>query len=241
MRKLKTPILLLLTAVLLAVGAALPKIVAAVQDHNTIGEATFDTVESIRLNIRQDAPGLAKLAMLYKLDDVIEMSENSASMTREEVEKAAYAALEPYINAGIMHEFEKWNIEARPLLGQVPGQPELMSVFWSVDITGDPDVFYYVGVTIDDETGQLININCTSNYVIEESIREDVLGTFCDIFFTELGIAEYADFATNDLEGQYIGDNAVGIRYRFGDAVYGEINVDFFVHEYGFHIEFPDL
>ena len=67
----------------------------------------------------------------------------------------------------------------------------------------------------------------------------EALSAFTDIYFTALGFDDYAQFLVRDLEYAYVGDNANAARYRFGDAVYGEVNVDLYVHEHGFYIEFP--
>lgn len=238
MRKLRTVLVLLLAAALLAALAAMPKIVAAVQDGSIMGRAQFEQVRSVQLEIRQNIPSLGKLALMGKMDGVIEIPEESASLSAEEAQKLAYSVLDSYIAKGLMEPFEHWTYEARPLLAS--GDPELSGIFWDVVIVGDPEVFYCVQVAIDDETGKLLRINFTSNYLIQESEQEEFLYDFADLYFNGLDISEYGQFATDDLEEEYVGDNGVAVRYCFGDLVYGEINVDLHVYNYGFYTEFPD-
>lgn len=247
MAKLKTGAILLLTLLIIAAVACLPKITATVLDEKRMGEASFHQVQSIQLEIHEKMPSLGRLAMINRMDGVIELSESlaekSASMAPEEVEEAALAALEPYIAAGLMQPFQKWNSEIRPLLGQGVDNPELVGIFWDVtfEIESAPEEFYYANLAIDDETGKLLLINYTSTYPIVETDRENLLEKFAEIYFTELDIPDYWYYATDDLETRYIGDNAWGVRYRFGDLIYGEVNVDLYSYEYGFYTEFPSL
>lgn len=238
MRKMKNSILLLLTLLVIAVGAYLPRIIAAAQDGKTMDKVSFDTVRPVQLEIRKDIPSLGKLALLNRLDRVIEIPQEATSMTPEEAEKAAYAALEPYLEAGIMDSFETQIYEIRPLLGQTSDDPGLNSIFWDVTILSDPDV-YFLSLAIDDATGRLLRINYWTEYPIEESARDGILAVFSDLYFNGLEITDYGDYETDDLEDQYIGDSVIGVRYRFGDLVYGEINVDLYAFEYGFYTEFP--
>lgn len=241
MRKIKISIILFLILALLATGACFPKIVAAIQDKEIIGEASFDPIQSVQLEIRKDIPSLGKLAMMSKMDVIIEIPENKASMTAQEVMTAARAALQPYINGNLLDNYSEWDVDMAPCLVQVPDMAELQGVFWQVTIAGDPEIYSVVDLMIDDETGKILRLHYAGEAIIDESIREDILLNFTHIFFTSLGIDDYSNFCTSDLDSVYIGDNAVATRYRFGDVVYGEINVDLYVYQHGFYTEFPDL
>lgn len=232
MSNLKIALVLLLTLALLAAGACLPAMAAAVRDWQTLGRASTQAVSSVSLTIRQETPALGKLAMMCRQDGVLEVTESACRLTTEEVEELAYAVLEPYAAAGLITQSpEKFTIyEIRPLLPQVPEDPELAGIVWDITMVGSN-----VSLLIDDESGKLLLINYSAGI---EYGRQDLLDTFVDIYFTELGITDYAGFVTDDLDGEYVGDNAVGVRYRFGDAVYGEINVDFNIYKYGFYMAF---
>lgn len=244
MRKLKTMLVLLIAGCIIAACAALPLIVSAFHDSGTMGQAHYEQVPAVQLQIRdeQNTPAMAGLAMMYRMDGAIEISDNMTSMTHEEVEARSLSILQEYIDAGIVDAFEPCFYEVRCVMGQVMEDPSLNRIFWIVTIVSpDDESFAEVGLAIDDENGYLLGINYAREQPISETQRQKLLPVFADFYFGSLGIPEYGDFATTDLEDQYIGDNACGVRYRFGDVVYGEVNVDLYVYEYGFYTEFPDL
>lgn len=240
MGKLKTGALLLLTLALIAAGAFLPKIVLAVQDSRVTKDPAYHQIPAIQLQIQEPIRPQCRLAMMDKLDGVVEIPEEKASMTQAEAIEAASAALKPYMEAGLIVPFQQGSVVARPLLAHVPENPDLMGIFWTVTFTEDSELFYFLVAAIDDETGELLQINYTISKPLEQADWQYILQAFSYLYFTALDIPDYAEFATRDLEESFIGDTQA-IRYRFGDIAFGEINVDLLVHEYGFYTEFPDL
>lgn len=241
MDKLKLLLSLLLTATLLAAGACLPRIVAAVRDNGSIGHASFGNVPSVELNIRQNVPVLGKLAMMDRINETIRISSAKTNMTEEEVLKAARKALEPYIAAGILWDYPEWGVEIHPLLAQVSDMPQLSGIFWSVVITGNDKEFYWVDLAVDDETGRLLRINFTAESWDTGLPQEDILGRFAEIYFTALDIPDYQDFATNEMDLYDIGENTTGTLYRFVNPDYGEVEVELYVYQHGFYTAFHEL
>lgn len=241
MGKLKTGLILLLTLALLTAGACLPRIAAAVQDGRTMGAPATQQVRSVQLEIRTDPPALEKLAMFSKQDGVIEIPEGSAALSTAEAEELAYQALELYIEAGLIKPFETYTYDIRPLLAQVPDDPELTGVYWNVSIAEEMEGYCMATLAIDDETGKVLLIHFFSGDENEKEDRKEMLALLGALYFESLGITNYVDFAVDDLEMAYIGENSVGQRYRFGDVVYGEVNLDLYVCANGFYVEFPRL
>lgn len=243
MHKLKLILALVLTGALLAAGAGLPGIVAAVLDKNRIGCVSTGTFQSVSLDIRQNVPVLGKLAMIDRMSGVIQIDSGKTRMNDKEVLAAAEQALAPYISAGLMDEFELSDVEAlHPLLAQVPDAPALSGIFWTVVISGGEGKQYFLtDLAIDDETGKLLRISFTAEHWNTGLSAEDTLGLFADIYFAGLEIPDYQDFATGDLAQAYIGDKTSGIRYRFMNEDYGEIEVDLFVHGNGFYTAFHEI
>lgn len=239
MRRLKTLLILLFSLVLLAALAALPRAVAAVQDLRAIGKSHTGQVAPVQLEIREDSSAMAALALMGRMNGVIEVPDEVASMTREEVKEAALTQLQPYMDAGLIDLYDVFHTEIRCLLGQASSNSELNSIFWTVTVIRDDEGLLVIDTAIDDKTGRLLRINVTDNFAPYVNDPEAILMPYADIYFTGLGIDDYGDFATDDLAEQYVGDNAFGIRYRFGDALYGEVNVDLYTYSYGFYTEFP--
>ena len=68
---------------------------------------------------------------------------------------------------------------------------------------------------------------------------DGTLARFAETYFGGLAVENYENFATEELENRYIGDDVAGIRYRIGDTAYGEVNLDLYVHPYGFYVDTP--
>lgn len=236
MRKLISALILVLTLVVIAASAFLPQIVAAVQDGAMMNKTQYGSLQSVRLEIREELPALAKIALVSDMSNCIAIDPEDAAMNEAEAHAAANTALEPYLSAGLMEPYKESYSEWRPLLIQSPTIPELNGIVWEGMIVGDTDVYYVIQVWIDDATGDLLRIDFCSNYLIEKDLREDYLNTFCDIYFTNLGITYYEQYRTDDLISEYLDQGTRAVCYRFGDIVYGEINVELFVNQYGFHL-----
>lgn len=240
MSKLKGFVAIVFALAVISAGAYFPKIVSLCLDWSNTGNVSYDPITSIRLEIKKDIPALGKLAMLSRMDGNIELSESKAKMTKEEVMDAVYNGLQPYIDAQLA-VYSEQEVQMHPSLFWVQNDPDLQGIVWLVTVYGDPDPvdFTFFDMVIDDETGQILRIFYTSEAPSDVLTGTDALSAFADIFFTGLNIDDYRQGAASDLEYAYVGDNATAIRYRFGDALYGEINIDLYVYEHGFYIEFP--
>lgn len=242
MHRLKTALVLLVSLMLVCTGAFLPGMVAQIQDRGTVGQVQYGDAQSVELEIQENIPAIGKLALMYRMDGSIEVPDHNASMTCEEAEQAAFDVLQGYIDAGLIPPFESASVEVRCLLGTAADDPSLSALIWSITLYGGPDEpFFEVDLAIDDENGYLLGIDYAREQPLSEEEREKLLPAFAEFYFDSLGIADYGYFVTTDLEEQYVGDHARAVRYRFGDVVYGEVNVDLYIHEYGFYTDFPDL
>lgn len=238
MAKLKGCIAVVLTLALIVAGAYFPKAVSIFLDWRNIGNTSTNPISSIRFELDKNISSLGKLAILSRLGSSIELTESKAKMNKEEVMKAVYTGIQPYVDSQLI-AYSDIEVEMHPSLIQSETDQALQSVVWGVEITGDPANYTFLQLIVDDETGDIIAISFTYEHLEGTLVGMEALSAFADIFFTGLGIDDYAQFAVPDLEYAYVGDNANALRYRFGDAIYGEVNVDLYVHEHGFYIEFP--
>jgi len=235
-------LVLLGTAFVFVCIAYFPKWMAALQDRKILSQAQIEEMQSVQLNIQEELPAMGKLALMKNIHkgNAIEISTEDAYMSVEELQNTVAKALQPYFDTDLISLFEEERCEYRPLLVW-DRENSLSGIVWQWVSTSMKDKFYEVGVLLDDETGEILLIQYSGDRVFEDSMQDDILSLLCENYFEGLQITDYADFATDDLEHQYIGDNVQGVRYRFGDVVYGEVNVDFFVSRYGFYMEFPNL
>ena len=98
MRKLKTLLILMLTGLLFAFFAVLPRLTGAFYDDRLQGQSGSAPIQSVELELHDmdsDAPGymLRKLALERSMTDV-PITSQQASMTEEEVIAAAQAGME---------------------------------------------------------------------------------------------------------------------------------------------------
>lgn len=238
MAKLKYILVIVLAVVIVIAGAFLPRLVADFRDEATLGKAGFEWMQPVEFEIHRNIPSMGKLAMMAQFSGAVEIPESKATMTAQQVREACGAALQPYIDAGLMAEFVQWQVELCPYLIQTP---VINGIVWTVTIFDGPEGLYLIDAVIDDETGQLLRIDVMDQQFRGSELRTEYLYAFADLFFSGLGITDYdyAAFETDDLKK--IGTGADALRYRFGDAVYGEVNVDLYVFEYGFYVEFPQM
>ena len=238
MAKLKGFVAVVLSLALIVAGAYFPKAISTILDWQNSGNVSTNPISSIQIEISKDIPSLGKLALLSRLGSSIELTESKAKMNKEEVMEAVYTGIQPYVDSQLM-AYSEQSVQMYPSLIQAKDNQDLQSIVWFVEITGDPANYAFLQLIVDDETGNILMISFTHENLQGLLFGSEALTVFADIFFTNLRIDDYAQFVVPDLEYAYVGDNANAIRYRFGDAVYGEVNVDLYVHEHGFYIEFP--
>lgn len=240
MGKMRKSLILLLTLLCISLMAFLPNITGWAQDRTALKQVDYRDSEQVQLEIREDMPLIGKLSLLGRMDGVLEVPDALAKMTVAEVEQAAVDALQPYMEAGLIPEFTVWHVEARPHLIQTDDTADLAGLIWAVFVLADEEGVLNVSVDIDDATGKPLRID----FVYEYWNPTDLPGSlvrFAEVYFAGIGVEDCEQFATDDLENRYIGDDTVGRRYRIGDAVYGEVNLDLYVHRYGFYVETPDV
>lgn len=234
MAKLKYGVLFLLCAAIVITGAFLPRLVAGARDDATLGKAGYKMMQPVEFEIHRNIPSLGKLAMMENLSGAVEIQTSRASMTEQEVRESCRTQLQPYIGAGLMADYKEWQITTRAHLvqnGQVSG------ILWTVSILNDAEGLYCINAVVDDETGALLRIDVSDQQFRGSELRTEYLYTLSDLFFSGLGISGYADFETDD--PTVFGTSADALHYCFGDVVYGEVNVNMVVSEYGFCVDFP--
>ena len=235
MNRLKYVLVLLLAAVLILAGAALPRLVAASGDRNTLGSGGYAQMRAVEFELHKNIPSMGKLAMMEHMHSAVEILPSKASMTEQEVAEACRSALEPYIEAGLMEDYTPWQVGVQAYLVQ---SGTVNGIFWTVYMINDSQEQYEIEAAIDDETGKLLSVWVSDQKFRGSDLQAEYLYILADLFFSGLDIREYGSFATDDLE-KWEQERQTAIRYRFGDQVYGEVEVDICVQEYGFSVTYP--
>lgn len=244
------PILILFTVILLIAGASLPAIAASVQDSTTVNHSGYGQMKSMELEFAEEKetlPMMGKLALLGHME-CVDIDPSQASMTEEEVFAAAEASMEAYIDAGIFQWFDVTLRSAVPKLGVDLNDVNNYIVLWTVSFVDEVDQSCVLLLDIDDETGKILSIH----YGVYDSYSMDgvwkhnkvIMDNFTDIYFSQLGMTEAKEYVESVDAGVAYFQRDGGISsalYSFGDAVYGEINMEFYVEGAGgFYLYFPD-
>lgn len=238
MGKVRNSVILALTIGAICLLAFLPNITGWARDRADLEQVDYRDSAQVQLEIREDMPLLGKLSLLCRMEGVLEVPEAMAKMTAEEAEQAAVDALKPYMEAGLIPEFTVWHVEARPLLILTPEETDLAGLVWATTILADEEGVLNVSVDIDDATGTLLRLNFNYEYWGQTDLTSS-LSRFAEVYFAGLAVADYEQYATDDLENRYIGDDTVGQRYRLENPAYGHANLDLYVHRYGFYVTTP--
>lgn len=238
MGKVRKHVILVLTICAICLLAFLPPITGWAQDTTALEQVDYRNSDQVQLEIREDMTLVGKLSQLCRMEGVLKVPEAMAKMTAEEAEQAAVDALKPYMEAGLIPEFTAWHVEARPLLILTPEEADLAGLVWATTILADEEGILNVSVDIDDATGTLLRLNFNYEYWGKTDLP-GALSRLAEVYFAGLAAADYRQYATDELENRYIGDDTVGRRYRLEDPVYGHANLDLYVHRYGFYVHTP--
>ena len=242
MRKAINLTLLIAAAAIIAACALLPGIISVWLDGKTLGQNQYEPIANIALDIREEeeVSPVAGIAMMCRMDGGLEISESMAKMTQQEAETRAFAILQEYMDAGLVETFDPVVLESPCMLATVTMDPSLNGVYWRVTLVSADDYDYaQFDLAIDDKTGCALAVSYTREQNRHDQSYETLIESFAQVYFHSFGIENYMDFATDDLKKQYTGERTYAVRYRFGNLVYGELNVDLFAHKYGFYTEFP--
>lgn len=230
MRKFRNILILFVTAAGIAAGGLLPVITARVQDSVANGTIRYDTMQEIRLNLRE----LSIIDKLFLVNQttIIGISEGKTNLTPDDVKQLVFYELQPYIQQGLIQDnLSDFSFECRPDLHYVIGVTEMSNVFWHVTMQRKSKESQRLELDIDDKTGKIITIS----YEYVPSLWEDwqydeLLTDFYTIYFNRLGLQpEEGDWESSD-EHAYS-----AVTFRWGDMEYGEMGLEFTVYPTGFY------
>ena len=251
MCKLKTAVALLLTGLLIAVLAILPRAVAGISDLLTGKKPVSAPMQSVELAFHSDTvdePGymMRRLALEQRMT-TIPIEPTQASMTEEEVITAAQAGMDIYTEANLFNWFEYDFCSAQPYLGVDPEDKNNNAIFWGVTFTTESDPYQSLFLHIDDETGNILYLAYETDgpdqyqYYYQENQRLMMEG-FVDSFFRPLNLTqrdEYENLLGESVIEQDLTDDVTCVVYTFEDAEYGTIHVAFHISPEGLHVFFP--
>lgn len=195
MKKLKIPMLILLTLGLLLLFACLPGIIAAVSDFQAGKRPACRDIRSVRLDISQDGPlSFQDKLSLLKDAQVVDLDQSQATMTEAEVEEAVTVFLQNCESAGVIEPFVPTRLSMQPKLVYDYYDPSSYLVVWSVTILSKKEPNRFLLLDVDDETGVILSIsyNVSRSFPMEGVWERNkaVMDRFVSLYFDQLGIPE---------------------------------------------------
>lgn len=243
MRKLKIPVLILITIALLAVGATLPAIAAAVQDQTIVNHSSFRDMESLKLDFSDPevTPLLQKLALLRD-GSFYTVSPDKTKIRQSEVEQLVKDGLALYYqNELIPYNWQKYEFSALPHLVYSNADQDTYAIFWVVDIRW-PETEDYLSLYLDDETGLILYMHYGTASALDVYTAQGYLDALSDAYFASTGLsdilADPEEFGAEWIEFDDAGVYAKNDKYyvhTIHHPDYGVLEIQFWLYQNGFY------
>lgn len=199
MKRWRVPLVMLLTAVMLVSLGFLPALAGVLLDSGLENEISSFCVHSIAPYISNKDSGLRftkKLAIMYE-SEISSIVPALASMTEQQVRIAAEEGIQPYVDAGMIRIRGNMEFHASPHIAISWQDSQQYFLFWSVSLTDtDSNGKYSLTLTLDDETGAVLNINYYDQDRLPGDSHWDKSGMlpdrFAQIWLEQAGLRECA-------------------------------------------------
>ena len=243
MRKLKIPLLILMTIALLIVGAALPAIASALQDQTIVNRSGFGEMESLKLDFSdpEAAPLLQKLALLRD-GRFYTVSPSKTRIRQSEIEELVKGGLTLYYQDELIpYNWNDYEFSAVPHLVYNDADKDTYAILWVVSIhwsdTGDNLSLY-----VDDETGLILYLHYSSAGALDVYTAQGYLDALSNAFFASTGISDIwaepsafgAEWVMFDDAGLYAKGDEYYV-YSIYHPDYGVLEIQFWLYQNGFH------
>lgn len=242
MKKLKIPVLILVTLGLLLLFASLPQLASSAMDIRLRQTPVFSDMFSIQLNTdpeQQALTAIDKLAFL-SIAEITNTTQDLMTMEENEVIDAVNAFLIECEAAGIFYPFEPSSVSIQPKLHYDLSDPTNHMLVWFVTMLYEGEPIQSLRLDVEDGTGQILCITY-GNYqeyemdgVWERNIT--VADALTDLYFTQLGLLDVSEeIKVNATDADIIYDynevdgGVTEVVYVFEDSAYGEFFVQFTV------------
>lgn len=213
MKKLKLPLMIVLTVALLCMFACLPKLISDISDTQREGISSYNEILSVQLDITQEAGTMSYADKLFLLKDAqaADVKQSQASMTETQVEAAVLAFLNDLEYAGIYEPFVPTYMFMQPKLMYDLSDASRHLVVWSVTMINKEAPSQSLLLDVDDETGTVLCISYSiyRSYTMDEVWERNskVVDRFTELYFEKLDMTELAvaaridDYEYNEIDG----------------------------------------
>ncbi len=243
MNKRKTGAFLLLSLLLIAAFALLPRIVAQISDIQAAGKLNSAPMQSIELAFDSEKENMTRKLALEMRMTTIPIEPKQASMTEAEVIDAAKANMDAYAQVGLFAWFDYTYCSVEPYLAIDSEQKNNISIIWGVTFSDQNDPYKYLFLHIDDETGKILYISYETSDkeqypLTDRTEQEQMLTGFVDAFFRPLALTTENAQEASVIEWN-LADDTVSTTFTFEDTKYRTICVQMYIMPVGFQVSFP--
>ncbi len=239
MKKLYTPIVLILALGIVILGAFLPKMAGSWQDSSDKNQEGLAVVSNVQLDTDSDSGTTirAKLALLGGYQDSIELPVSMASMSEGDVFRVVQETIEVYQRSGLIPPMQK-EIGPRDLTATVSlirwdttaGEG---TIFWNVSVQIQDR--HQLSLVVDDETERILVVSYY-DFMAEEGAWQDSaqldarLIALAEPYLDGLG-DEFSEYGAGDVLAnvEQRGERYLHAMLSWGDMRYGETRMEFLV------------
>lgn len=243
MRKLKIPVLILITIALLAVGATLPAIAAAVQDQTIVNHSSFGDMESLKLDFSDPevTPLLQKLALIRD-GSFYTVSPSKTRIRQSGIEQLVKDGLALYYQDELIpYNWDSYEFSAVPNLVYNEADKDTYAILWVVSIHW-PDTKDNLSLYVDDETGLILWIHYDATSALDVYTAQGYLDVLSNAYFSSTGISDIlaepeafgAEWITFDDAGVYAKNDKYYVHSIYHPD-YGVLEIQFWVYQNGFY------
>ena len=243
MRKLKIPLLILLTIALLVAGANLPALAAAIQDKGIVNHAGFGEIESLKLDFSDSevTPLLQKLALLRD-GSFYTVSPDKTKIRQSEVEQLVKDRLTLYYQDELIpYNWKNYEFSALPHLVYSNADQDTYAIFWVVDICW-PETENYLSLYLDDETGLILYLHYGTASALDVYTAQGYLDALSNAYFASTGLSDiWAEPSAFGVEWVMFDDAGVYAKndkyyvYSIYHPDYGVLEIQFWLYQNGFY------
>lgn len=240
MKKNKTPFTLFLAAVVILLGAILPRTVSWIVDALGTNQVRYTQISAVSLEFDETDTSLKEKLPLLASGERVQVSPSVTVHSTQEIQETAGQIIEQYYQAGLLSSSLSASADATvsPFLVYASYDPayEMRSnIFWEVTIS-PKNGEHYLHMILDDQTGTLCTLDYETPGLTSSTLeRKQKLSTFAALYLEGLG-EEFKDvepIVTTEHTDNYF---STGADIIWSDAAYGKVRVTLLIYEYGMYI-----
>lgn len=247
MNKLRTPLILLLTLLLLITGAYLPGIVCFFRELSALGKPNVSPVQQIILRLEEptltDSGVMFQKLALERHMQTIPVTEKEASKSSDQIYQAVEKQMDAYLECGLFQWFSYTQRTAEPYLAVDEQDPDNYAIIWAVDYACKDETYHNLFLHVDDSTGTILKMDYYTDQVLYPPEEQQLcFEGWCTSYFDALDLAAGSEYvqSLDTWTDVYRSGDVLTVTYCFQEIEFGLVCVSFTMNPNGFYISFSN-